>query len=879
MSFPIGPSIDDTFIQNGVTYKWDGTAWSRVTLTPEAENISYDGTTSGLVATKVQDAIDEVVSTTYTKTESDTLKSISKVASSVLLSGNVAIADTAVTKSNANVTYTGNGTSQNIVTGIGSVDFTVANNGSGYYHDRVAGDCIVKNDAGTIVEEGSCVVNTSKNIFKTRNGIGSNNVMDSVRGGYGIVYTDGTNSETNIGGTKIITPSNTGISILGNFDINGNGVTYILHQTLYTHIQWGLTSQGKRYISAYNPVTREVMTMYQGSGVAGHQIPNPLGIKLDYLEAKNLDNVSNWSVNTGNNRIYLNLTNSEQTGSNEYDLGIEYINIGTSTNVNTSNNTYISYGFANSETKVITQYIGTGVAGNFIPTNDVNGVAKKPRRIIIKRTDSADNWLVYDTERNEDYFIILNSSNSEDTSQNFFDITPNGFNFNGSGLNISGGQYIAIVEFDTTSSNDDTYFDLPTDDTNLNVTTGILPYSNGRNSNGGYNVTSKAYTGSIDFTTCPDGIHYVAMDDNNVPKFYEKVAVGLYDKTSADDNRLVFDTDSGKWYTTTGGELVRGGTFESQAEVGEWTGRIDGTGTLANVNNSLYLSGSSVYYYAEQVVSNLEIGEEYWFEANAITGTAATLYMANDSVDGYAVGPFFRDSNNMMYGAFIAEATTITIRLVMAEIGTAYFDNISVYKKEATLGTPLPNPVSFIDEKPYQVASGTPMARLEDYPSIPKNVMESTHIAGKLEVKDSIVFGDKPIFKGYAGGTHITAPGVIFDWTVEEDTHNAYSNGLWTCPKDGWYRFNPRVWNAHNTTTTATVSSSMYVNGLEEARLYSTGTNYQKYIGIEPTILKNLKRGDTMYIESFSASATDYIYFTGGKAYTNVVIEYIGETK
>ena len=231
-----------------------------------------------------------------------------------------------------------------------------------------------------------------------------------------------------------------------------------------------------------------------------------------------------------------------------------------------SNESYISYGFANSETKIITQYQGTGAAGNFVETKDVNGVAKKPRRVIIKRTDSTANWFVWDSERGDTNYIAINTSDVEGTDyQITFD--PNGFTDvagSSASINASGGQYIAIVEFDTTNSNDDTYFDLPTDDTNLNVTAGKLPYTDGRDTtNGAYNVFTQSYTGSVDFSTCPDGIHYVALDSNNAPKFYEKVAIGSYEKEAADDNRLVFNTDDGKWYTTTGGELVTNGTFDS----------------------------------------------------------------------------------------------------------------------------------------------------------------------------------------------------------------------------------------------------------------------------------------------------------------------------
>ena len=675
--------------------------------------------------------------------------SLSKVASNVLLSGNLALASSAVTKSNANITYTGNGSTQSITTGIASVDFTVASNGSGYYHDRTAGDCIVKNDAGTVIESGSAVVNTSKVHIKARNIVVSHLVVDGIRGVSKNIATDLTDSES-AGGTSpslygtVSAFSSSGVSVLdgsnSTYDnANGSGRTYILHQTLYTHIKWGLTSQGKRYLTAYNPVTREVMTMYQGSGVAGHQIPNALGIKLDYVEVKNLDNTTSWTVSIGENqRLILNDTRAVESEDNISSTNSDFFTVDATTLVNTSNYSYISYGFANSETKIITQYQGTGASGNFVETKDVNGVAKKPRRVILKATSTTGNWWTFDSKRGvstaSSYFINLNTSSAELADANY-DFSINGFKIGTTGneVNASGGQYIAIVEFDTTNSTDDTYFDYPTDDTNLNVTAGKLPYTDGRDTtNGAYNVFTQSYTGSVDFSTCPDGIHYVALDSNNAPKFYEKVAIGSYEKEAADDNRLVFNTDDGKWYTTTGGELVTNGTFDS--DVSGWD---MGVSTATVVNGRLEYYGSSVWI--TQAIA-VEIGKEHFFNFNYITnsGTRAAVFLGNSSVsEDYYSSPSV-DSLTVSNFSFIPTQSTIYISLLDRSDGTGSYDNISVSKASSTLDTALTTPISFIDDKPYQVASGTPMDRLVDYPSIPKNVMESSYVDGDLEVSGEV---------------------------------------------------------------------------------------------------------------------------------------------
>ena len=643
--------------------------------------------------------------TTYVDLEladkADKVNTLSKVASNVLLSGNLALASSAVTKSNANITYTGNGGTQSITTGIGSVDFTVASNGSGYYHDRTAGDCIVKDDAGTIHDEGSCVVNTSKVNGKSRNSTYSNAISDGIRGINNTIFTNLTNLESTTSG-RVTSFNANGVTLGSDTQYNANTTTYILHQTLYTHIKWGLTNQGKRYITAYNPVTREVMTMYQGSGIAGHQIPNALGIKLDYAEIKGLDNTDWWPVFTKYTEegysLRLNETNSQSITSNTMSFSEDYTTVYTGGGTNVSGNSYISYGFANSETKIITQYQGTGAAGNFVETKDVNGVGKKPRRVIAKGTSTVNDWWVYDSER--DGILELNQSLAEQYTSGEHSLTyvSNGFYLSNNGAtNSLNEQYIAIVEFDTTNSTDDTYFDLPTDDTNLNVTAGKLPYTDGRDTtNGAYNVFTQSYTGSVDFSTCPDGIHYVALDSNNAPKFYEKVAIGSYEKEAADDNRLVFNTDDGKWYTTTGGELVTNGTFDD--DISGWTAAV---GTPVFDNSTMLIDNGGAYQAIDTVV-----GEKYRVLFSCKTEGA--MYIQSS----YGITIANTTGAGETFIDFVAKSTS-TLVFPYRLTALVNFDNISAFKLEATLDTALTTPISFIDDKPYQVASGTPVYRFQ----------------------------------------------------------------------------------------------------------------------------------------------------------------------
>ncbi|WP_024955749.1 RHS repeat domain-containing protein [Sulfurospirillum arcachonense] len=366
----------------------------------------------------------------------------------------------------AAVTYTGNGTSQDIVTGISSVDFTKPNNGSGYWHDRATGDGVVKNDAGDIVESGEIEVNTSKVHIKGRSAVSNNFTFNGLFGAGRYVYTDVSSAE----GSNLTTLSgynSNGVSLGTNPNITGSTKTYILYQTLYTHIKWGLTNQGKRYIEAYNPITKDTMILYQGSGVAGHEIPHSVGAKLDIAIVKNLTTVTNWDVkynDIAGDYLLLDLTNAKNNSSTLFPSGStsDLTMVGSSIGQNTLNQTFVMYGKAKSKTWAIVEYTGTGTAGNFIETKDIDGVAKKPARIIIKGLN-VNPWFVFDNQRGfgvgNDSLIHLENAEAEYAGYDYFTISNEGFTLSSGNdnVNTSGINYIALVEFDTNADGGGSY--------------------------------------------------------------------------------------------------------------------------------------------------------------------------------------------------------------------------------------------------------------------------------------------------------------------------------------------------------------------------------------------------------------------------------------
>jgi len=120
--------------------------------------------------------------------------------------------------------------------------------------------------------------------------------------------------------------------------------------------------------------------------------------------------------------------------------------IGSAAEYNTSGNTYVDYLFRRAQKffDVVT-YTGNGVAGRQIPHS--LGVA--PGMIIVKRTDSTSNWVVYHQTQGNGAFLRLNTTDLVQTGNNIWNYeTPTSTIFtigNDAGVNASGATYVAYL--------------------------------------------------------------------------------------------------------------------------------------------------------------------------------------------------------------------------------------------------------------------------------------------------------------------------------------------------------------------------------------------------------------------------------------------------
>jgi len=166
---------------------------------------------------------------------------------------------------------------------------------------------------------------------------------------------------------------------------------------------------------------------------------------------------SNWFVyhedigNTGG--VFLDATSATNTNSaywNNTSPTSSVFSLGTIWN--SASATSIAYCFHSvSGYSSIGSYTGTGAAGN-----SITGLGFKPAWIMIKKTNAAEDWAIYDNTRSPvntvNKLLTANTSDAEATpSANVLDFDSDGFTIQGSGntINTSGGSYIYMAFADT----------------------------------------------------------------------------------------------------------------------------------------------------------------------------------------------------------------------------------------------------------------------------------------------------------------------------------------------------------------------------------------------------------------------------------------------
>jgi hypothetical protein len=291
--------------------------------------------------------------------------------------------------------------------------------------------------------------------IKSRNSASfSHRLYDSVRGAGIELYSNATNAESTVAQSLTAFASN-GFTLGTDLNNNQSSITYI-------GWQWkaGTTSASNTNGSITSTVSAGAtqgfsVATYTGNGSAGATFGHGLGVAPSFVIIKERGNVNGWlcyHISTGNTGyLELDATLSFQTLStvwNNTTPSSSVVTLGTVSNVNRNGGTFVAYCFsAVAGYSAFGSYTGNGSAdGPFIYTGF------RPRWIMIKRTDSAEVWGMWDTSRDPyntmpDY-LNANNSNQELAPGNVqIDSLSNGFKVRNTwvGYNASGGSYVYMT--------------------------------------------------------------------------------------------------------------------------------------------------------------------------------------------------------------------------------------------------------------------------------------------------------------------------------------------------------------------------------------------------------------------------------------------------
>lgn len=197
--------------------------------------------------------------------------------------------------------------------------------------------------------------------------------------------------------------------------------------------------------------------VYTGSGNGGDTIGHGLSAAPEVVIIKKTSGTENWyyqsetQLGNWNQNVRLDSTNAVAT-STTFVTGVSssLITLGTSTAVNGSSTAY--FGWAMHSVDKFSKY--GYYTGNGSTTGPTVTLGFKPALLIIKRVDSGDNWLMFDSARhadtNNNLAMIINGGFRTESVGNLgdgYNFLSNGFQCvsSDSGVNANNGKYIYMA--------------------------------------------------------------------------------------------------------------------------------------------------------------------------------------------------------------------------------------------------------------------------------------------------------------------------------------------------------------------------------------------------------------------------------------------------
>lgn len=286
--------------------------------------------------------------------------------------------------------------------------------------------------------------------IKSRSNAGDHVLVDSVRGlgSNKVLASNGTFAETSYAYNPVTSFNSDGFGLAA----NTTGDAFYGNISGWSHVAWCWKAGGTSVSNTNGTITSQVsanptagfsiVSWTGGSGSVGHG----LGIAPSFIIVKPRNQNNEWFVW------------HKSIPSTQYLLLNQTSAVGTSAltwNNTSPTNTVVTLGSGFTVDHVAycwSEIEGFSKFGSYTGNGSTDGpfvyCGFKPRWIMVKRTDTVENWQLWDSVRDpynvSNHRLFANVSDVEDTTNTYADITSNGFKIRGVGssYNNSSGVYI-----------------------------------------------------------------------------------------------------------------------------------------------------------------------------------------------------------------------------------------------------------------------------------------------------------------------------------------------------------------------------------------------------------------------------------------------------
>lgn len=295
--------------------------------------------------------------------------------------------------------------------------------------------------------------------IKNRDATDNHMLFDRVRG----IYNDMHSNTTDVQVTNVNTLQrflNGGVQVGNDVQVNTASESYVAWNWYMETTGSGTSNEDGSINTTSTLVDTNLglsISTYTGTG-GNATVGHGLGVAPEIIFVKRTDSASGWYMQHSNllatQFMQLNALDAVAANATVWNSTFPtstVFNIGSNAVTNASSATYLALCFAPSQFTAIGSYKGNGNAnGSFVPTVNSLGVPIQPAWIMFKRTDAANNWLIYDNKRSSfneaTNFLYPDLSNVEGTGVPI-DFVEGGVKMRTTNaiVNASGGTYIYLA--------------------------------------------------------------------------------------------------------------------------------------------------------------------------------------------------------------------------------------------------------------------------------------------------------------------------------------------------------------------------------------------------------------------------------------------------